>query len=111
MIYIKISLVNKVAVSETALPMLTIPPQSVGLKSFCFTRNQVLGSTDAGEGIVFATLNYSTGEFSTLDVCMNHDDTISMPAGENIVFHINIPVIHSLMLDEFCNQFSWKRIS
>ena len=108
-LYVRVTLVNKVKITDTSLSMLTLNLNKIGVSQFAWSRSQILGASDGGEGIVFAGLNYKSGEFSTQDVCMNNDGVTEMETGKTTVFHITIPVIYTFMLDEACDKFYWKR--
>ena len=108
-LYIRITLVNKVKITDSSLSMLTLNLNKIGVSQFAWSRSQILGGSDGGEGIVNASLNYKSGEFSTQDVCLNNDGGTEMEIEKTTVFHITIPVIYTFMLDSACDKFYWKR--
>lgn len=108
MIYFRVSLVNKVAVGDTTLPMFTLNYNKIGISAITYTKTQVVGSSDGGEAIVLGTLNWETGAFTTVDVIPVADGG-SLNAGSTTVWHIYALIKDDNKLDSSCNKFWWRR--
>jgi hypothetical protein len=108
MIYFRVSLVNKVAVGDTTLPMFTFNYNKIGINAITYTKTQVIGSSDAGEAIVLGTLAWDTGAFSTTDVNPIADGNV-LPANSTTVWHIYALVKYDDKLDSACTKFWWRR--
>lgn len=104
----RITLINKVDVGDGALPMFTIDYESLGISNLVYNISHTIGNSDGGEAVVDASLNYSTGEFTTNDVNPIADGNI-LPAGSSTVFHINVLIPYTLILDSACLKFWWRR--
>ena len=69
----------------------------------------MVGGSDGGEAAVLITIKNSTKELNTVEVI--HHSGGTMDANSNCYFYFDIPVHYTYMIDDFCDQFYWKRIA
>ena len=107
-IFLSVDFTPKVAITDTALEMCTINPNTFGLSAFPDT-NRVTYLSDGGNAIISATIN-TAGVVTTNDVIVRGSSTASLAAATNLTaFTTYFNVRHNLMLDAECNKFYWQR--
>lgn len=107
-IALKFSLVNKVAIADTALAMGTLNPESLGVSAFPLVMSTIIGASDGGNAWSAWTMG-TGGNLSSVDC---DPSNTSVGTGQTTLFYMNFVIADiSTMLDSFCNKFYWKRIA
>jgi len=103
-IQIGITLTTKTAIADSPISLGTFDFGALGILGTIFTRRPI-GYSDDGDVIVGATLNYSSGALSTIDIFPHG----TLASGNSITFNIDIITARANMTDAKCNQFIWRR--
>lgn len=78
--------------------------QALGVDKIPYALYQYPAGCDKGKAVVLFFVNDASGEVATVEVVGG-----STTNGASIYLDFTIPVKHTRMLDEFCDQFYWKR--
>lgn len=101
----RISVVNAVAFSDTALQIGTINLSAIGVDTkFHITKYLTSCYCDAANAVTSFTVANSTGVVTVTESAGNSGST-----GLTYHFHITASLKYTTMLDNFCDQFIWKR--
>ena len=103
---VRVTAVNKVALSDTNKELGTINLDKVGVSNFVYTLTSNGSCTD-DTSIPRVSVTHNTGLITHLGTI--GDSTIAIDETINIDF--TVPLIAERMLDEFCDKFYWKRIA
>lgn len=106
-IRISLQVKNVDAWSDTSVEIGTLNFSNFGISGTYYTL-YILGQGDGANGISFASLNYSTGLLSHID-CVTKTSGGTLTASNTIYYDFNIKVPYGSLLDDFCDQFIWKR--
>ena len=105
---IRIEMSTLIALADTAVDLMTINVNALGIKGFSYTKYGQLIGSDGGNGFVNLTI-YDYGKVTSVDVLVRGDAPGTLPAGSSPRFYYSQEVTASNMLDDYCNQFYWKR--
>jgi hypothetical protein len=105
---IRIEMSTLIALADTAVDLMTINVNALGIKGFSYTKYGQLIGSDGGNGFVNLTI-YDYGKVTSVDVLVRGDAPGTLPAGSSPRFYYSQEITASNMLDDYCNQFYWKR--
>lgn len=107
-ITLRICVTNKVSYKNdgSSLKIGTIKFDKLGISQTGLTRYQANCYCDSANGIPIYTISNTTGILTIYDC---NGPSPSTSTGINYYFTIHYVVSKSHMLDDFCNQFIWKR--
>ena len=103
-IRLRITIVNKVALTDTAVDLCQLPLSTLGVSNIGYTWYGS-GVSDNGNSVTQATLVYDTGIFQ-------HTDTFnvsSLATESKIHYEVNLVIPWERRLDSACDRFFWKR--
>lgn len=102
-IRVRLNINNKVALTDDTIELGTLNFAKIGIER-SHVQLQMTGYTDGGNSAPIAYLT-TAGVVNSLD-SIGLD---SIAAGNSIYYDFTIPIRQIYMLDNFCNQFTWKR--
>ena len=105
---IRIEMTTLVDLADTAVPLMTINVNAIGIKGFSYTKYGQLIGADGGNGFLNLTI-YDYGQINSVDVLVRGDAPGTLPAGSSPRFYYSQEIVMANMLDDYCNQFYWKR--
>ncbi len=105
---IRIEMSTLIDLADTAVDLMTINVNALGIKGFSYTKYGQLIGSDGGNGFVNLTI-YDYGKVTSVDVLVRGDAPGTLPAGSSPRFYYSQEITVSNMLDDYCNQFYWKR--
>lgn len=106
-ISIAIRFTNKVQIAGTNLEMFTIDYKALGTTRI-YRIYRTTSWSDLAGCLAFCSLHQTTGVFTTVNIIP--DNYISAGRTDNSA-QITINVAPSIMLDECCDRFIWKRVA
>ena len=101
---VRITAVNKVALSDTNKELGTINLDKIGVQNLIYTETFNASCSD-DTSVARVSVTHNTG-------LVTHLGTIggtSIAVGETINIDFTVPMIAERMLNEFCDKFYWKR--
>lgn len=107
---LRIGFNNNIALSDSTVLIGTINYSNLGIDNISFGLNNLVGTTDGGNGLIMMQLNYSTGEISSVDVVPKGTAT-TIPSDSYCYVLIDILLTKDFMLDEACDKFYWKKVN
>ena len=105
-IQIRLYFTNKVALTDSTVDLGDFDYDFLGVTSLPFGLNNLVGSSDNGNGIFIATLGWDSGELNVTDVIAKNE-LIAANSSCRLLFDVEIT--YNRMIDSFCDKFYWKR--
>lgn len=105
---IRIEMSTLIDLEDTAVDLMTMNVNALGIKGFSYTKYGQLIGSDGGNGFVNLTI-YDYGKITSVDVLVRGNAPGTLPAGSSPRFYYSQEITMSNMLDDYCNQFYWKR--
>ena len=106
-IFMRLSIVNKVALTDTTLDLGVFDWEKLGFTSLYYGMFDLLGASDGGQAIVMARIQ-AGGEMTTTDV-HNINGSHNIAAGSVTYWNFTYPIHYPEMLDSACDKFYWKK--
>lgn len=105
----RVEIYSAVQIGETEIIWGTFNFKKMGFNGLYYTAQYVLGAGDNSNVIVLAQLDYSTGEFATVDVNPKTDGGL-IGVGDGFTVYFTVPISTQAMHNAYCDKFYWKRI-
>lgn len=107
-VFIGMSFTNKVAITDAALQMFTIPPSNFGVTNFLWSRRWA-HFTDAGNGVIYMSMSVD-GIVQTNDIIIRGSSSTSLAADTVIGSNeLVLPINYNNIQDSWCDKFYFKR--
>lgn len=101
---------NAVEFNDSTLKLFTVDFSKLGISRMYMNAQYVMIGSDGGNGVALGILNWSTSEFTVVDVIPKGSST-TIPANSSCNVYFNIIPRYDYMLDEACDKFYWKRVN
>ncbi len=108
-VHIRLKLRTTVQLTDTDTTLGALDLSALGINRLLYTAFSKVALSDGGQCTISYSMN-NTGTVISHDV-LNVDGTHIMAADQFFYVDITEMVTSSLMLDEFCDKFYWKRLS
>lgn len=108
-VHIRLKLKPIVSLTDSDTTLGTINLSKIGLNNLLYTVFSKVAMSDGGQCTISYSVN-NAGTVITHDV-LNVNGTHTMAADQFFYVDICETVTSSMMMDDFCNKFYWKRIS
>ena len=109
-ISIRFNFDNKVALSDSTVELGLFDFAELGITSIPFSLYYLVGSSDDGNGVFIATINYETGILEVREVVTKTSGG-TIPSGSSCYLLFEFTTTYDRMIDSFCDKFYWKSIS
>ena len=107
--FIRLKIMPSAALNENEISLGTLNFEALGFTRISYTSGYLPLMTDTGNGIAMLQLAYE-GEIKVVDIISKSSAT-SLPANVNYYVVANGIINDAYMLDEYCDEFVWERIS
>lgn len=107
-----LTLAEGATLTDSSQTLGTFNLKALGISRFPVDRSFPVGYTDGGNAIIMGYLYGDTGKLNVIDVVKRYvegDENNNTVSGTSVYFDFTETITSSIMLDEACSKFYWKR--